>query len=175
MAIVARLHVLGRFRFTAGDGCDATPKSAKAGALLAYLALSPEGTIDRGRIAGLLWSESADAKSSLRQCVKELRRVFRDAGLEILSADTYQLRLDLQRVWVDALKIQCLLSKPFSTMAPDAILSLYSGDLLDNVEVRDASFEEWLEVERRELQELALLWQVEGNRGGEARFAPGSW
>ena len=58
-------------------------------------------------------------------------------------------------------------------MALDAILNSHPGDLLDNVEVRDASFEEWLEVERRELQELALLWQVSGTAGGEARFAPG--
>ena len=140
----------------AGDGRDATPRSVKSRALLAYLALSPCGTADRGRVAGLLWSEGADAKASLRQGVKELRRIFRDLGLDILRVDIHQLTLDLQRVWVDALELRPLL--PGRPIAADAILNLYAGDLLDGLDVRDASFEEWLDVARRELRQLVCQY-----------------
>ena len=66
--------------------------------------MSPDGGCDRGRLAGLLWSESADAKTSLRQCVKELRATLARAGLTLLGADPRGLTLDLSRLSVDALK-----------------------------------------------------------------------
>ena len=57
----------------------------------------PGASADRGKIAGLLWSESADAKASLRQCIKEARRTFAEAGTDVLSANTHQVALDLTR------------------------------------------------------------------------------
>jgi DNA-binding SARP family transcriptional activator len=78
-------------------------------------------------------------------------------GLDILRVDIHQLTLDLQRVWVDALELRPLL-QPGRPAAADAILDLYAGDLLDGLDVRDASFEEWLDVARRELRQLVCKY-----------------
>ena len=44
-------------------------------ALLAYLLLAPDQSATRERLAGLLWSDRSDAqaRSSLRQCLLELK------------------------------------------------------------------------------------------------------
>jgi DNA-binding SARP family transcriptional activator/TolB-like protein len=151
-AILARLHVLGGFKLTTEDGRDASPKSSKARALLAFLALSPGASADRGKIAGLLWSESADAKASLRQCIKEARRTFAEAGTDVLSANTHQVALDLTRVWVDAVELRQLVRVPDLGSA-DSLLALWGGDLLDGIDVRDANYDEWLAFERAQLRQ----------------------
>src|SRR5689334_9471301 len=107
-SFAAQLRILGRFSLSSAEGLDATPGNTKARALLAVLALSPGGGCDRGRLAGLLWSESADAKTSLRQCVKDLRDALACAGVALLGADTRGLTLDLKHLWVDALELQRL-------------------------------------------------------------------
>ena len=153
-SFAARLRLLGRFSLSGADGGDATPASAKVRALLAVLALSPDGSCDRGRLAGLLWSESADAKTSLRQCVKELRATLARAGLTLLGADPRGLTLDLSRLWVDALELQRLARQGVGA-DPELLAGLYAGDLLADVAVRDPSFQGWLAVERPRLQRMA--------------------
>ena len=155
--VVARLYVLERFSLTAGDGRDVGPKSTKSRALLTILALSPGGTMDRGRLAGLLWSESADAKSSLRQSVKEIRRCLGDRGLDVVEADTQKLRLDLQRVWVDVLALRQLLASNGHGLV-EFRLALYRGELLEGLEVRDPSFDEWVSGERERLSAALGRW-----------------
>lgn len=149
---VARLHVLGGVRLTAADGADATPRSVKARAMLAYLALAPGGGCERGKLAGLLWSESAEAKTSLRQAVRELRQTLAAAGLDtLLESDPSRVALDLRCLWVDALEVQRLARSP-QPDAIDALAALYLGDLLEGVDPRDPEFEGWLLVERARLR-----------------------
>ena len=53
-----RLILLGGdARLVTADGRDATPHSIKGRALLAYLALAPKGSADRGKVAALLCSD----------------------------------------------------------------------------------------------------------------------
>ena len=142
-----RLFLLGRFRLENEDGRDISPNSAKARALLGYVALSPNGVADRGTVAGLLWSEGRDAKASLRQCIKELTALFGEEGLNILAVDRFRLTLDLERVWIDALTVDQLVQ--FGRADNIAQLTAaYGGDLLADVSVRDAAFDEWLQIER---------------------------
>jgi DNA-binding SARP family transcriptional activator len=148
----ARLYLLGGFRLQTREGREMTPTSAKARALIAYLALSPGGRCDRAKAAGLLWSESASAKTSLRQSIKDIRASLASAGLKIFSADKYQISLDLGSLWVDSLEINRLARSP---ERPDLeqLIALYAGDLLEGVPVRDPEFEAWLLVERTRLRQ----------------------
>src|SRR5438093_13141914 len=94
----ARFHLrlLGRFALTAGEG-DSTPirlSTRKAGALLAYLAMSPDQTASREELAALLWGDCLDqqARHSLRQALASLRKELGDA--RVFTADTKMVRLE---------------------------------------------------------------------------------
>ena len=147
----ARLQLLGRFRLTSADGRDASPRSAKARALIGYLALSSGGAADRARLSGLLWSEGADAKASLRQCLRELRLTLDEAGIVAISADAHRIILDLEELAVDALEVRrrSRLAAPGDV---EGIAELWAGELLADVDVGEPEFEQWLATEQMALR-----------------------
>ena len=149
----AHLELLGAFRLRTPNGVDASPRSVKARAMIARLALAPGGVADRGRLSGLLWSESADAKSNLRQCIKETRRAFAAAGLTLLGADRFRVTLDVGALRVDALEVERL-GRSTARRDLEEMAALYQGDLLAELPVRDPGFDEWLAVERARLRAL---------------------
>ncbi|MFD2430484.1 hypothetical protein ACFSUK_25205 [Sphingobium scionense] len=68
--------MLGDFRLIdEADGRDHSPRSRKACALLAHLALEPDRRASRDRLVGLLWSDRGEvqARASLRQALTDLR------------------------------------------------------------------------------------------------------
>lgn len=141
-----RLYLFGRFRLLAGADDDVAPKSSKARALLACLALSREGRAGRADVAGLLWSSSDDPKSSLRQCVRELRAKL-GGSVSLFDATDREVVLGLSRLWVDALEAQRL-ARSAAAGDADRLATLVQGDLLGDVDVKDPAFESWLVVER---------------------------
>ena len=85
-------------------GRPARLHSAKTLALLAYLILEADMSHSRGKLAGLLWGESPDARArqSFRQAVYSLRRVLGKECLAIEeSAVIFEPPPDF---WVDALE-----------------------------------------------------------------------
>jgi DNA-binding SARP family transcriptional activator len=120
--------------------------------MLAFLALSPGAAADRGKIAGLLWSEGAEAKVSLRQCIKEVRQAFAVVGLPVLAADRFRVALDVGALWVDVLELQRL-ARSGRRDDLEEMADLYTGDLLDDLRVSDQAFEEWLAIERARIRE----------------------
>jgi DNA-binding SARP family transcriptional activator/TolB-like protein len=127
----------------AADGRDITPRSAKARALLAYVALSPAGSAPRAKLAGLLWGDSLTAFASLRQAVKEIRNA--TVGLEVFAADHHSLRLDLERLWVDVLAFDELVEQA-ADITP--IQAACARGLLEDETIRAEGFEDWLVVEQ---------------------------
>ncbi|MBB4632374.1 BTAD domain-containing putative transcriptional regulator [Sphingosinicella soli] len=83
-----RLQLLGEVRFCVGDA-DVTPRSKRARALVAYLALSRGYAAPRTRLADLFWGDrgEAQARGSLRQCLLEVRSAAAATGVDILSSD----------------------------------------------------------------------------------------
>lgn len=125
-------------------------------ALLGFLALSPGVTHAREKLAGLLWSDSGDrqARDSLKQALLRLRRSFDGFLGDPLITDRQSVMLDPDSVSVDVSRFEELLRE----RGPGAIelaTSLYGGDLLEGVMVRDATFEDWLQVERQRLRTMA--------------------
>ncbi|MBS0124836.1 transcriptional regulator [Thetidibacter halocola] len=134
-----RITVLGPFRVEAGCGSDITPKGAKNQALLAILALSPDMARPRRWLEDRLWSTFGpeQASANLRQALSKLRSAL---GGEILLADRTTVSLDPARVAVDLLE----------TVLPEDPRT----ELLQGLDVRDPEFEEWLRMERAELERL---------------------
>jgi DNA-binding SARP family transcriptional activator/tetratricopeptide (TPR) repeat protein len=156
-ASVARLTLLGDLRLITANGQDITPHSAKGRALLAYLALAPKGAADRGKIAGLMWSEGRDSKASLRQCVRELRNTLAAADVRILEADMHHIRLDVSKMWVDALELERL-SESSDVSNLERMVALYRGDLIESIEISDTEFDYWLRNQRSHLRDKACGW-----------------
>lgn len=76
----------------------------KQGALLAYLALSHDGKVNRERVGSLLWSDHpvSKAKRNLRQVLKNLRDQLLSVGFDGLETpDPYQLCLPRNRFRLD--------------------------------------------------------------------------
>ena len=100
------LRLLGRFEIaTNGAVSVGLPASGRRGrALMAYLALRPDFTETRERLATLLWGDRLDrqARQSLRQCLASLRKDCKAIGLEFLRIDQETVGFDPASLNVDA-------------------------------------------------------------------------
>ena len=126
----------------------------KTEALLAYLVCS-RGSHPRDKLAALLWPDVSDAQArqSLRQPLANLRQVLPPGALRV---DEASVTLDLDAIDADVLAFRRLAAEN-TTAALAQAASLYEGDLLAGLDIKDAPpFEEWLQSEREALRDLAL-------------------
>jgi DNA-binding SARP family transcriptional activator/CheY-like chemotaxis protein len=147
--------VFGGFQVRVAPGSAVTLASRKGQALLAYLALRRGQPQTRDKLATLLWGETAEdqARNSLRQTLFTLRRAL-GAAPEWLVAEGETLAVDPQVVWVDAIAFE----EAAQSGTPEGLsraAALYTGDLLDGLNLREMAFEDWLVVERERYRELA--------------------
>jgi DNA-binding SARP family transcriptional activator len=151
-----RVTVLGGVRISCGDEPLTGFISAKAQALVCYLAVTQRPHA-RATLAALFWqdlSESA-AATNLRVVLANLKRLL-GPSLEITR---HTLGINpLNAPWVDAAAF-CELADPIQT---DPLLlqradTLYDGDFLAGFDVRNApAFDEWVLGQREMLRERAI-------------------
>ena len=141
-----RISVLGPLRVEAGEGLCLTPKGAKNQALLALLALSPEMSRPRRWLEDKLWSQFGpeQASANLRQALSKLRSALGDHA-DVLRADRATVSLDPLALSID--------------LRDDGLRFDQRTELLEGLDARDPEFEEWLRMERADLQ--ARLSQAE--------------
>jgi DNA-binding SARP family transcriptional activator/tetratricopeptide (TPR) repeat protein len=124
--------------------------SAKAAALLGYLALSNDPQ-PRERVLGLLWGESTEeaARKNLRNTLWAIRK---DLGSEAIETAGDRLALD------DGLQVDVrTLRAATPSSDPAGLLDLYAGPFLDGLVLSDApDFELWLVTARERLAETFL-------------------
>jgi TolB-like protein/cytochrome c-type biogenesis protein CcmH/NrfG len=153
-----RLKLLGGFEARSAEGPVIGISAKKTRALLAYLALTSGRAHGRGKLAELLWSDRRDkqARDSLRQALAELRGALADIRPVALSTDHDLVSLDPAAVEVDALRFAELAGRDNAEELRRAVV-LYEGDLLDDLDVRDPAFDDWLRDERRHYRELVVV------------------
>ena len=101
------VRLLGGFEARFDSGQKIALSTRKAEALLAYLALAPGRARSRDQLAGLLWSDRAEAqaKSSLRQALTALRRGLQENGSLVLATEGESVKLaEIRDKWVSACK-----------------------------------------------------------------------
>jgi DNA-binding SARP family transcriptional activator/TolB-like protein len=127
------------------------PAGRKTRALLAVIALSSPRPALRGRLAELLWSRRPEeqARASLRQEIHRLLETLAPAGGEILVVTRDHLSLRPGAVWVDVEEVMR------ATTEQPASLSLLDGDLLEDLDGIDPTFDAWLTTERERLRDRA--------------------
>jgi len=152
---IAQLTLLGGFelRLPNGEVIDLTGQKDRA--LLAVMALAPGVTHSRDKLASLLWSDRGDqqARDSLKHSLTRLRQCMPSAGPPPIAADRLSAKLDPTAVTTDVARFERLVSDGTPASLEQAA-TLYRGDLLDGIGIRDAAFEDWLLVERQRLRHL---------------------
>lgn len=148
-----RIEVLGPFRVTGPDGEQCTVPGGKGTALLAYLAVDPEGA-DRDALAALFWPESSPPASrhSLRQALSSLRKAM--GGDPFIRGE--RIALDPNLVETDWCDFQDCLGSDRT----DACLNLVGGAPFTDVDSGVThNFEMWVDRKRAALMEryAALL------------------
>jgi len=151
-----QLRILGPTELTvAGDRTGSfVLRQPKRLALLAYLALATAGGYRRrDQIVALFWPEldQAHARTQLRKVLHALRSTL--GGEAFGTRGEEELRLDVNRVWCDAVAFTALTREG---QWADA-LELYRGDLLEGLFPGGVGeqFETWLQDQRSTLREQA--------------------
>ncbi|WP_371227332.1 transcriptional regulator [Roseovarius sp. 2305UL8-3] len=165
--IVAKLFVIGPLELTDTSGNSFTPRSKKACALLALLALAPRRQRTRVWLRDKLWSESSERKSStsLRQLLFELRRDLGWLFDSIIQVDRHSVTFRSNAIWIDYHAFEQDPSQLAAlSISPEA-------ELLEGIDVQDEEFEDWLMLERQ-------IWRDKSEdlftRAAEAPDRPGS-
>jgi predicted ATPase/DNA-binding SARP family transcriptional activator len=138
-----RVRVLGRAELAVAGRPLVELASAKAAALVVYLAVTGTGH-SRSALAGLLWSDlpEATARANLRLVLTKLRRVLPD-HLEV-TRQTVALASG-RPVWVDAVEVARVAAGEWDASELLAAVRLCRGEFLDGFEVPGAPlFDEWL-------------------------------
>jgi adenylate cyclase len=179
------LSLLGSFQATL-DGQPVTAfESAKARALLAYLAVESERPHTREKLAGLLWPDSTEsaARGSLSQALTNLRHVLgeRDDDPPVLLASRQAIQFNHESdPFVDVLAFTDLTGRRDLTGLEQAV-ALYRGRFLEGFSLPGSSeFEEWLLLEqeylhRRAVEVLARLAAAYEERGEIDRALAFAW
>ncbi|WFU90608.1 SARP family transcriptional regulator (plasmid) [Rhizobium sp. CC1099] len=135
-----RMFLLGPFALVDAEGRLVTPKSKKAQALLAMLALSARGSRSRIWLRDKLWSDRSDdqAAASLRQALLDVHKTLGPAR-DLLIADKNTVWLDMDRLVLDTELV--VRTKRSADQITD--------ELLEGIDIRDPEFEDWLTLERQ--------------------------
>ncbi|MCW3475988.1 BTAD domain-containing putative transcriptional regulator [Limobrevibacterium gyesilva] len=150
---MVRLRLIGQMEAWTLTSESILPTGRKTRALLAILALASPRPVLRGKLAEMLWSRRPEeqARASLRQEIHRLLEALDPVGGQILSINRDHLALRPGMVWVDVEEV--LRASP----TKPAALSLLDGDLLEDLDGIDPSFDAWLAGERERLRDRARV------------------
>ena len=154
-----RLSLLGPIRLQC-DGIErALPRSRKARALLAYLALAP-ARVPRAQLCELFWDSLDDPRAELRWSLSRIRQLVDDAEHSRLETLEDAVRIDWRGVSLDVATISHAAAAGCATLAPEVareLFGLYRGDFLDGLDLDDCPlFSAWLVAQRRRFRDIEI-------------------
>ena len=149
-----KIELFGGFSIQDGKGEAVGELGRKSKSLICLLALEIGLKTTREKAAGLVWSDRSEkqARASLRQELSQLRRV---CGKDAIAADKQSIWLVPEFVSIDVQGFRAAIGKDTPQSLTTAGI-LYTGALLDGHQSNSKGFEEWIEAERRILNNEAL-------------------
>ena len=147
------IRLLGPPRIESAGTAPRQPRGRKAWAVLAYLALQPDGT-GRARTAALLFPDAEDPLGALRWNLSELRRTLgARLGRRRPAAAGAAGRAGTAMCW----------SWPCGQPATAGPRARFDGQLLEGLSFADSPvFESWLEDQRHRLENCVLVAALRG-------------
>jgi TolB-like protein/DNA-binding SARP family transcriptional activator len=143
------LKLFGGFELSALPGGEKVAGLGKRErVLLAYLALNPKGKEQRRKLTTLLWGDAADETTldNLRNCLYGLRKSLGDGEHRVLVSEGEDIVLDASGFEVDVLAFRRLAAQSGRAELEQAA-KLYSGGLLDGLDIDSEEFESWRRAE----------------------------
>jgi hypothetical protein len=130
-----RIRLVGSFAIQGSTGEELTPRGRKACAIIAMLALAPDGRRTRSWLQDKLWSTRAPEQgaASLRQSLHELRTAL-GGDRDLIVADKFNVSLDR--------------SKCVTDLERGAARATAASELLEGLDIGDDQFEDWLREQR---------------------------
>lgn len=127
------------------------------------IALARNGQVSRSRLSEFLWSPPRDPLGNLRQLISFLNAHLTAENANFLKADRRHVGLDFCRVRTDFHDLEGL-ARADDLPGADKIRNLEVGEILGDLDIGEAAFEEWAEEQRSYLQRntyLALMHLLE--------------
>jgi TolB-like protein/DNA-binding SARP family transcriptional activator len=152
------LRLFGRFELSALSGRDkAALPGKRERVLLACLALSPDSRQQRRKLATLLWGDASDetALDNLRTSLWSLRKALGDTEHSAIASDGEDIVLDVSAFEVDAVAFRRLAAQSGRSELEEAA-NLYSGELLDGLDIENDEFESWRRAEAARAKDQAV-------------------
>ena len=145
-----RIWLFGAIRAEAADGHDLLPRTRKARAVLAVLALAAPRPVLRAELSSLLWSrrQAEQARGSLRQAVHELRQSLGEHG-DMLLAERSHVVLRDAGLWVDTAAFTG------NWDATRGSLDLFLPHLVEDLTGIDPAFDRWRGEQAARLTDVA--------------------
>jgi DNA-binding SARP family transcriptional activator len=150
-----RFHLLGPAKFQTVAGDPVAIRSRKGAGLLACLAMAEGKPVGRDQLCALLWSDrqTAQARASLRQLLVDLRQDFGQAD-QIFDTTTDGIISFRDEVVVSDVAEFQRLRRTDDRPSLERAVALRRGQFLEGLAPEDAAFAEWLEDNRRSLDNL---------------------
>ncbi len=153
------LKLLGPVRIRRQPGAsEIALRSRAARALLVYLAVHRPRRFTREHLAALLWPENKSLEHSrhrLRQALFILRRELERPEVPLLVLSGDEICLDPANIVVDVWALEALANGHTDPPATAGLITLYEGELAEDLQLRSADFSDWLRDERTRLHDLA--------------------
>lgn len=126
------------------SGRNLLPRTRKARAVLAIIALASPRPVLRVQLTALLWSqrEKEQARASLRQAIHELQETLAQPLAGLMVAERHHIALRGEGLWVD------VLAATRATAAQIETLDDFKSPLLEDLVGLDPAFDQWLATER---------------------------
>jgi TolB-like protein len=150
-----RFHLLGPAQFQTAAGDPVAIRSRKGTGLLACLALADGKPVGRDHLCALLWSDrqTAQARASLRQLLVDLRQDFGHASHVLDTATDGAISFHETAVVSDVAEFQRL-RRADDRQTLEQAFALRRGQFLEGLAPEDAAFADWLEDNRRAMDNL---------------------
>jgi DNA-binding SARP family transcriptional activator len=173
-----RVRMLGPMMIRRRGTALVLPPSRKLRGLIAYLALTPQGTT-RERLCELLWDIPNDPRGELRWCLSKARALLDEPGRRRIVTAKDTVSLDLSDCCVDVIDIGEAMQRGVDKLDVDHLRALsgrFVGDFLDGLDIdRNPAFNSWLTAQRRRLRacHAAILEYLVANlpAGSDEAFA----
>ncbi|MFM9852715.1 MAG: BTAD domain-containing putative transcriptional regulator [Sphingomonadaceae bacterium] len=150
---VAHIRLMGLFRLSDGGGVPVSVTSRRARALIGYLSLAPNHSATRERLCGLLWSDRGDAqaRSSLRQCLLEIKTATAPFAIDVLTARRDEI--ELNHCESDCAALDAALDGDDPDIVVAQLSALGTAQLLEDQDI-GGLYGEWLDQTRTRFDQM---------------------
>jgi DNA-binding SARP family transcriptional activator len=132
-------------------------RSRKARCLIGLVALWPDARMSREKLASFLWDPApeAQARTSLRQCLLEIRESLGPAADSLIDASRLDVRILAENLSLDVAALRGgLAAAKADRNAALALAKLWKGELFGEIVPAAPVLEAWVRVERAGLRSM---------------------